>query len=168
MCWGDKELGEALSQQDLSTKHCISTLYAILYNSSLTSGMVWVQPRRASPNMSWFTAQATSSHGPLQVKQLILLALGSKLWNKAKLRNHVHVSFSVVNVGLRAWFSGVSLTDDEADNTQGSRYCLVAIGRLQVCVWNRLQNILFSTRYVSKFASDTWWMGHRGVGEPRL
>lgn len=27
---------------------------------------------------------------------------------------------------------GVSLTDDEADNTQGSRYCLVAIGRLQV------------------------------------
>ncbi|XP_038567263.1 aryl hydrocarbon receptor nuclear translocator isoform X6 [Micropterus salmoides] len=28
--------------------------------------------------------------------------------------------------------AGVSLTDDEADNTQGSRYCLVAIGRLQV------------------------------------
>ncbi|XP_070767574.1 aryl hydrocarbon receptor nuclear translocator isoform X2 [Enoplosus armatus] len=28
--------------------------------------------------------------------------------------------------------AGVSLTDDEADNNQGSRYCLVAIGRLQV------------------------------------
>lgn len=118
--------------------------------------------------MSWFTAQATSSHGLLQVKQWILPALGSKLWNKAKLRNHVHVSFPVVNVGLRAWFTGVSLTDDEADNTQGSRYCLVAIGRLQVCVWKRLQNILFLTSYVSKFVRDTWCTGHRGVREPSL
>lgn len=25
------------------------------------------------------------------------------------------------------------MTDDETENTQGSRYCLVAIGRLQVC-----------------------------------
>lgn len=130
--------------------------------------MVSVQPRRASPNMWWFTAQVTSSHGRLQVKQRILPALGSKLWNKAKLRDHVHVSFSLVNIDLRAWFTGVSLTDDEADNTQGSRYCLVAIGRLQVCVWKRLQNILFLTSYVSKFVRDTWWTGHRGVGEPHL
>uniref|UniRef100_A0A8C9YBR5 Aryl hydrocarbon receptor nuclear translocator n=1 Tax=Sander lucioperca TaxID=283035 RepID=A0A8C9YBR5_SANLU len=28
--------------------------------------------------------------------------------------------------------SGVSLTDDESENTRGNRYCLVAIGRLQV------------------------------------
>lgn len=28
--------------------------------------------------------------------------------------------------------TGVSLNDDETENTQGSRYCLVAIGRLQV------------------------------------
>ncbi|XP_051262305.1 aryl hydrocarbon receptor nuclear translocator isoform X6 [Dicentrarchus labrax] len=34
---------------------------------------------------------------------------------------------------IKSWPpAGVSLTDDEADNTQGSRYCLVAIGRLQV------------------------------------
>ncbi|XP_054477011.1 aryl hydrocarbon receptor nuclear translocator isoform X2 [Anoplopoma fimbria] len=34
---------------------------------------------------------------------------------------------------IKSWPpSGVSLTDDESDNTQGSRYCLVAIGRLQV------------------------------------
>lgn len=33
---------------------------------------------------------------------------------------------------LHVFVSGVSLMDDEADNTQGSRYCLVAIGRLQV------------------------------------
>ncbi|XP_041797647.1 aryl hydrocarbon receptor nuclear translocator-like isoform X2 [Chelmon rostratus] len=34
---------------------------------------------------------------------------------------------------IKAWPpAGVSLTDDDADNTQGSRYCLVAIGRLQV------------------------------------
>lgn len=46
----------------------------------------------------------------------------------ANLRNHIHVLFFVV------WVIGVSLTDDEADNTQGSRYCLVAIGRLQVSV----------------------------------
>lgn len=41
--------------------------------------------------------------------------------------------------------SGVSLTDDEADNNQGSRYCLVAIGRLQV--WNNIDGYkLFSQR----------------------
>ncbi|XP_059196018.1 aryl hydrocarbon receptor nuclear translocator isoform X4 [Centropristis striata] len=34
---------------------------------------------------------------------------------------------------IKSWPpSGVSLTDDESDNTRGSRYCLVAIGRLQV------------------------------------
>ncbi|XP_075897397.1 aryl hydrocarbon receptor nuclear translocator-like isoform X2 [Nelusetta ayraudi] len=34
---------------------------------------------------------------------------------------------------IKSWPpAGVSLTDDEADNTQGGRYCLVAIGRLQV------------------------------------
>ncbi|XP_068179519.1 aryl hydrocarbon receptor nuclear translocator isoform X3 [Antennarius striatus] len=34
---------------------------------------------------------------------------------------------------IKSWPpAGVSLTDSEADNTQGSRYCLVAIGRLQV------------------------------------
>uniref|UniRef100_A0A3Q3XET3 Uncharacterized protein n=1 Tax=Mola mola TaxID=94237 RepID=A0A3Q3XET3_MOLML len=34
---------------------------------------------------------------------------------------------------IKSWPpAGVSLTDNEADNTQGSRYCLVAIGRLQV------------------------------------
>ncbi|XP_040020533.2 aryl hydrocarbon receptor nuclear translocator isoform X2 [Gasterosteus aculeatus] len=34
---------------------------------------------------------------------------------------------------IKSWPpSGVSLTDDEADNNPGSRYCLVAIGRLQV------------------------------------
>lgn len=33
---------------------------------------------------------------------------------------------------LNAVITGVSLTDDETENTQGSRYCLVAIGRLQV------------------------------------
>ncbi|XP_034408949.1 aryl hydrocarbon receptor nuclear translocator isoform X5 [Cyclopterus lumpus] len=34
---------------------------------------------------------------------------------------------------IKSWPpSGVSLTDDESDNTQGSRFCLVAIGRLQV------------------------------------
>ncbi|XP_077431173.1 aryl hydrocarbon receptor nuclear translocator isoform X2 [Vanacampus margaritifer] len=34
---------------------------------------------------------------------------------------------------IRSWPpAGVSLSDNEADNTQGSRYCLVAIGRLQV------------------------------------
>uniref|UniRef100_A0A667XD66 Aryl hydrocarbon receptor nuclear translocator n=1 Tax=Myripristis murdjan TaxID=586833 RepID=A0A667XD66_9TELE len=34
---------------------------------------------------------------------------------------------------IKSWPpAGVSLTDEEADNTQGSRYCLVAIGRLQV------------------------------------
>ncbi|XP_041650274.1 aryl hydrocarbon receptor nuclear translocator isoform X2 [Cheilinus undulatus] len=34
---------------------------------------------------------------------------------------------------IKSWPpAGVSLTDDEADNTPGSRYCLVAIGRLQV------------------------------------
>ncbi|XP_017280570.1 aryl hydrocarbon receptor nuclear translocator isoform X3 [Kryptolebias marmoratus] len=34
---------------------------------------------------------------------------------------------------IKSWPpAGVSLTDDEADNNQGSRYCLVAIGRLQV------------------------------------
>uniref|UniRef100_A0A8C5FSL0 Aryl hydrocarbon receptor nuclear translocator n=1 Tax=Gadus morhua TaxID=8049 RepID=A0A8C5FSL0_GADMO len=34
---------------------------------------------------------------------------------------------------IKSWPpTGVSLTDEEADNTQGSRYCLVAIGRLQV------------------------------------
>ncbi|XP_075965766.1 aryl hydrocarbon receptor nuclear translocator isoform X3 [Anarhichas minor] len=34
---------------------------------------------------------------------------------------------------IKSWPpSGVSLSDDESDNTQGSRYCLVAIGRLQV------------------------------------
>lgn len=31
-----------------------------------------------------------------------------------------------------AVITGVSLNDDETENTQGSRYCLVAIGRLQV------------------------------------
>ncbi|XP_054903510.1 aryl hydrocarbon receptor nuclear translocator isoform X4 [Poeciliopsis prolifica] len=34
---------------------------------------------------------------------------------------------------IKSWPpAGISLTDDEADNNQGSRYCLVAIGRLQV------------------------------------
>ncbi|XP_038140162.1 aryl hydrocarbon receptor nuclear translocator-like isoform X2 [Cyprinodon tularosa] len=34
---------------------------------------------------------------------------------------------------IKSWPpAGVSLTEDEADNNQGSRYCLVAIGRLQV------------------------------------
>ncbi|XP_077454755.1 aryl hydrocarbon receptor nuclear translocator isoform X2 [Stigmatopora argus] len=34
---------------------------------------------------------------------------------------------------IKSWPpAGVSLSDNEADNTQGSRYCLVAIGRLQV------------------------------------
>uniref|UniRef100_A0A3Q3E011 Aryl hydrocarbon receptor nuclear translocator n=1 Tax=Hippocampus comes TaxID=109280 RepID=A0A3Q3E011_HIPCM len=34
---------------------------------------------------------------------------------------------------IKSWPpAGVSLSDSEADNTQGSRYCLVAIGRLQV------------------------------------
>uniref|UniRef100_A0A8C7Z6B0 Aryl hydrocarbon receptor nuclear translocator n=1 Tax=Oryzias sinensis TaxID=183150 RepID=A0A8C7Z6B0_9TELE len=34
---------------------------------------------------------------------------------------------------IKSWPpAGVSLADDEADNNQGSRYCLVAIGRLQV------------------------------------
>ncbi|KAG7475116.1 aryl hydrocarbon receptor nuclear translocator-like isoform X6 [Solea senegalensis] len=34
---------------------------------------------------------------------------------------------------IKSWPpAGVSLTDNETDNTQGSRYCLVAIGRLQV------------------------------------
>ncbi|XP_042345458.1 aryl hydrocarbon receptor nuclear translocator isoform X8 [Plectropomus leopardus] len=34
---------------------------------------------------------------------------------------------------IKSWPpSGMSLSDDNADNTQGSRYCLVAIGRLQV------------------------------------
>ncbi|KAJ0066152.1 hypothetical protein NL108_001386, partial [Boleophthalmus pectinirostris] len=34
---------------------------------------------------------------------------------------------------IKSWPpAGVSLTDEEADNNQGSRYCLVAIGRLQV------------------------------------
>ncbi|XP_077576750.1 aryl hydrocarbon receptor nuclear translocator isoform X2 [Stigmatopora nigra] len=34
---------------------------------------------------------------------------------------------------IKSWPpTGVSLSDNEADNTQGSRYCLVAIGRLQV------------------------------------
>uniref|UniRef100_A0A8D3CZE6 Aryl hydrocarbon receptor nuclear translocator n=1 Tax=Scophthalmus maximus TaxID=52904 RepID=A0A8D3CZE6_SCOMX len=34
---------------------------------------------------------------------------------------------------IKSWPpAGVSLKDNEADNTQGSRYCLVAIGRLQV------------------------------------
>ncbi|KAK5892288.1 hypothetical protein CesoFtcFv8_012681 [Champsocephalus esox] len=34
---------------------------------------------------------------------------------------------------IKSWPpSGVSLADDDSDNTQGSRYCLVAIGRLQV------------------------------------
>lgn len=33
---------------------------------------------------------------------------------------------------MNVWITGVSLTDDETENTQGSRYCLVAIGRLQV------------------------------------
>ncbi|XP_028282308.1 aryl hydrocarbon receptor nuclear translocator isoform X4 [Parambassis ranga] len=34
---------------------------------------------------------------------------------------------------IKSWPpAGVSLRDDETDNTQGSRYCLVAIGRLQV------------------------------------
>ncbi|XP_068610663.1 aryl hydrocarbon receptor nuclear translocator [Brachionichthys hirsutus] len=34
---------------------------------------------------------------------------------------------------IKSWPpAGVSLTDNEADTTQGSRYCLVAIGRLQV------------------------------------
>ncbi|XP_072316252.1 aryl hydrocarbon receptor nuclear translocator isoform X2 [Eucyclogobius newberryi] len=34
---------------------------------------------------------------------------------------------------IRSWPpTGMSLTDEEADNNQGSRYCLVAIGRLQV------------------------------------
>lgn len=36
---------------------------------------------------------------------------------------------------------GVSLTDDEADNNQGSRYCLVAIGRLQVCLVCRCTSV---------------------------
>lgn len=31
-----------------------------------------------------------------------------------------------------AVITGVSLNDEETENTQGSRYCLVAIGRLQV------------------------------------
>uniref|UniRef100_A0A8C7CCX8 Aryl hydrocarbon receptor nuclear translocator n=1 Tax=Oncorhynchus kisutch TaxID=8019 RepID=A0A8C7CCX8_ONCKI len=34
---------------------------------------------------------------------------------------------------IKSWPpTGVNLTDEEADNIQGSRYCLVAIGRLQV------------------------------------
>ncbi|XP_010883118.1 aryl hydrocarbon receptor nuclear translocator isoform X2 [Esox lucius] len=34
---------------------------------------------------------------------------------------------------IKSWPpTGVTLTDEETDNTQGSRYCLVAIGRLQV------------------------------------
>uniref|UniRef100_A0A8D0CZV9 Aryl hydrocarbon receptor nuclear translocator n=1 Tax=Sander lucioperca TaxID=283035 RepID=A0A8D0CZV9_SANLU len=34
---------------------------------------------------------------------------------------------------IKSWPpSGVSLTDDESENTRGNRYCLVAIGRLQV------------------------------------
>ncbi|KAJ8005052.1 hypothetical protein DPEC_G00142650 [Dallia pectoralis] len=39
---------------------------------------------------------------------------------------------------IKSWPpAGVNLTDEETDNTQGSRYCLVAIGRLQVtCVPN--------------------------------
>lgn len=39
---------------------------------------------------------------------------------------------------------GVSLTDDEADNTQGSRYCLVAIGRLQVAKEQHFHQIVLS------------------------
>ena len=49
--------------------------------------------------------------------------------------NHFVICYSLwpmLTQVLHVCVLGVSLTDDEADNTQGSRYCLVAIGRLQV------------------------------------
>lgn len=38
----------------------------------------------------------------------------------------------VILIFWNAVITGVSLNDEETENTQGSRYCLVAIGRLQV------------------------------------
>uniref|UniRef100_A0A665UYL4 Aryl hydrocarbon receptor nuclear translocator n=1 Tax=Echeneis naucrates TaxID=173247 RepID=A0A665UYL4_ECHNA len=55
---------------------------------------------------------------------------------------------------IKSWPpAGVSLTDDEADNTQGSRYCLVAIGRLQVtCCPNDtdINNISAPVEFISR------------------
>ncbi|MEQ2180531.1 hypothetical protein GOODEAATRI_002117 [Goodea atripinnis] len=63
--------------------------------------------------------------------------LGASLYDQLhpddteKLREQLSTSENN-NTGTVWHMRSVSLTDDEADNNQGSRYCLVAIGRLQV------------------------------------
>uniref|UniRef100_A0A674P063 Aryl hydrocarbon receptor nuclear translocator n=1 Tax=Takifugu rubripes TaxID=31033 RepID=A0A674P063_TAKRU len=71
---------------------------------------------------------------------------------------------------IKSWPpAGVSLTDDETENTQGSRYCLVAIGRLQVacCPGNTdINNISVPAEYISRHNCQGMFtfIDHRCVG----
>lgn len=81
------------------------------------------------------TAQASSNHGLLQVTQ----STAQYCSQRAKLMTPVFsqnttesdiVPLSSISLSLS--LSGVTLSEEEADNNQGNRFCLVAIGRLQV------------------------------------
>ncbi|TWW79076.1 aryl hydrocarbon receptor nuclear translocator isoform X1 [Takifugu flavidus] len=71
---------------------------------------------------------------------------------------------------IKSWPpAGVSLTDDETENTQGSRYCLVAIGRLQVacCPGNTdINNISVPAEFISRHNCQGMFtfIDHRCVG----
>ncbi len=67
------------------------------------------------------TAQASSNPGLQQVKCLLFPESRAEIQNAAETHT----------VPLSS-LSGVTLSEEEADNNQGNRFCLVAIGRLQV------------------------------------
>nr|XP_055067807.1 aryl hydrocarbon receptor nuclear translocator isoform X1 [Misgurnus anguillicaudatus] len=54
---------------------------------------------------------------------------------------------------IKSWpLAGVTLSDDDADSSQGNRFCLVAIGRLQVtcCPGDNLNNISVPVEFISR------------------
>ncbi|XP_057195365.1 aryl hydrocarbon receptor nuclear translocator isoform X6 [Triplophysa rosa] len=55
---------------------------------------------------------------------------------------------------IKSWpLAGVTLSDEEADNSQGNRYCLVAIGRLQVTCCpgdTNINNINIPVEFISR------------------
>lgn len=94
-------------------------------------------PRKESRSTSSSTVQATSSPGPPQVDSRIRrLELCSC---RQEMRELFWEMLDFMHF-LNAAITGVSLTDDETENTQGSRYCLVAIGRLQVPLFSALKS----------------------------
>lgn len=95
------------------------------------AGMDWVLQRRASHSMWSCTAQASSNPGLLQVTAQYR---GSAYCSqRAELKSPLSSQNAAEThtVPLSS-LSGVTLSEEEADNNQGNRFCLVAIGRLQV------------------------------------